>query len=48
VTTLLVVDPLFRRGVFSLSGGVGEGVLGDLFGSKDLLREQVRTENEER
>jgi hypothetical protein len=43
----LVVRPLFWRGVFSFSGGIGEDVLGNLFSSKDLLREQVKAENEE-
>jgi hypothetical protein len=43
----LVVCPLFWRGVFSLSGGIGEDVLGNLFSCKDLLREQVKAENEE-
>jgi hypothetical protein len=43
----LVVRPLFRRGVFSFSGGIGEDVLGNLFSSKDLLKEQVKAENEE-
>jgi hypothetical protein len=47
-TAQLVVGPLFRRGVFSFSGGIGEDVLRNLFSSKDLLREQVKTENEER
>jgi hypothetical protein len=45
--TQLVVCPLFQRGVFSFSGGIGEDVLGNLFSSKDLLREQVKVENEE-
>jgi hypothetical protein len=40
----LVVRPLFRRSVFSLSGGIREDVLGNLFCSKDLLREQVKAE----
>jgi hypothetical protein len=40
----LVVDPLFRRGVFFFSGGIEEDVLGDLFSSKDILRKQVKTE----
>jgi hypothetical protein len=43
----LVVGPLFRRGVFFFSGGIGEDVLGNLFSSKDLLREQVKAENKE-
>jgi hypothetical protein len=43
----LVVCPLFRRGIFSFSAGIGEDVLGNLFSSKDLLREQVKDENEE-
>jgi hypothetical protein len=43
----LVVCPLFRRGVFSFSGGIGEDVLGNLFSSKDLLREQVKAGNEQ-
>jgi stalled ribosome alternative rescue factor ArfA len=38
----LVVDPLFRRGVLFFSGGIGEDVLGNLFSSKDLFREQVK------
>jgi hypothetical protein len=44
----LVDGPLFWRGVFFFSGGIGEDVLGDLFGSKDFLREQVKAENRER
>jgi stalled ribosome alternative rescue factor ArfA len=40
----LVVDPLFRRGVFFFSGRIGEDVLGNLFSSKDLFRKQVKTE----
>jgi hypothetical protein len=43
----LVVRPLFRCGVFSFSGGIREDVLGNFFSSKDLLREHVKTENEE-
>jgi hypothetical protein len=42
----LVVGPLFRRGAFFFSGGIGEDVLGKLFSSKDLLREQVKAANE--
>jgi hypothetical protein len=42
-----VVRPLFRRGVLSLTGGIGEDVLRNLFSSKDLLRKQVKAENEE-
>jgi hypothetical protein len=42
----LVVRPLFRPGIFSFSGGIGEEVLGNFFSSKDLLREQFKTENE--
>jgi hypothetical protein len=41
----LVVGPLFRRGVFFFSGGIGEDVLGNLFSSKDFLREQIKAEN---
>jgi hypothetical protein len=43
----LVVGPLLRRGIFFFSGGIGEDVLGNLFSSKDFLREQVKTENRE-
>jgi hypothetical protein len=43
----LVVGPLFRRGVFLFSRGIGEDVLGNLFSSKNLLREQVKVENRE-
>jgi hypothetical protein len=43
----LVVCLLFRSGVFSFSGGIREDVLRNLFSSKDLLREQVKAENEE-
>jgi hypothetical protein len=43
----LVVGPLFRLGAFFFSGGIGEDVLGNLFSSKDLLREQVKAGNEE-
>jgi hypothetical protein len=42
----LVVGPLFWRGVFFFSGGIGEDVLGNLFSSKDLLREQVKAEKQ--
>jgi stalled ribosome alternative rescue factor ArfA len=44
----LVVDPLFRRDVLFFSKGIGEDVLGNLFSSKDLFREQVKTEKAER
>jgi hypothetical protein len=43
----LVVGPLFWRGVFFFSGGIGEAVLRNLFSSKDFLREQVKAENRE-
>jgi hypothetical protein len=43
-----MVDPLLRCGVFFFRGGVGEDVLGNLFNSKDLFREQVKTEKAER
>jgi hypothetical protein len=43
----LVVGPLFRRGAFFFSGGIREDVLGNLFSSKDLLRELVKAENRE-
>jgi hypothetical protein len=33
----LMVGPLFRRGVFFLSRGIGKDVLRDLFGTKDFL-----------
>jgi hypothetical protein len=46
-TAQLVVGPLFRRGAFFFSGGIGEDVLGNLFSSKDLLREQVEAESKE-
>jgi hypothetical protein len=46
-TTQLVVGPLFRRGAFFFSGGIGEDVHRNLFSSKYLLREQVKAENEE-
>jgi hypothetical protein len=46
-TTQLVVDLLFRRGVFFFSRGIREDVLGNLFSSKYLLWEQVKAENEE-
>jgi hypothetical protein len=48
VAAQLVVGPLFRRGVLFFGGGIVEDVLGNLFSSKNLLREQVKTENEER
>jgi hypothetical protein len=35
----LVVNLLFRRGVFFFSGGIGEDVLRNFFSSKDLLWE---------
>jgi hypothetical protein len=44
----LVVDPLFRRGVFFFRGGIGEDVLGNLFSPKDLFRKQVKTGKAER
>jgi hypothetical protein len=43
-----VVDPLFWRGVFFFSGRIGEDVLGNLFSSKDLFREQVKTGGKQR
>jgi hypothetical protein len=43
----LVVGPLFWHGVFFFSGRIREDVLGNLFSSKDLLREQVKAGNEE-
>jgi hypothetical protein len=43
----LVVGPLFRRGAFFFSGGIGDDVLGNLFSSKDLLRDKVKAENRE-
>jgi hypothetical protein len=44
----LVVNPLFRRGVFFFSGGIREDVLGHLFSPKDFFREQVKAgENKE-
>jgi hypothetical protein len=49
VVAQLVVRPLFRRGVFSFSGGVREDALRNLFSSKDkdFLREKVKAENRE-
>jgi hypothetical protein len=47
VMAQLVVGPLFRRSAFFFSGGIGEDVLGNLFNSKDLLREQVEAESKE-
>jgi hypothetical protein len=44
----LVINLLFRRGVFFLSGGIGEDVLGNFFSSKDLLWEQVEAERQKR
>jgi hypothetical protein len=44
----LVVSPLLQRGAFFFGGRIGEDVLGNLFSSKNLLREQVKAENEER
>jgi hypothetical protein len=41
--TQLVVDPLFRRGVFFFRGGIGEDVLRNLFSSKDFFSKQVKT-----
>jgi hypothetical protein len=38
----LVVYSLFRRGIFSFSGGIREDVLENLFSSKDLFRKQVK------
>jgi hypothetical protein len=38
----MVVNPLFRRGVFFFSGEIGEDVLGNLFRSKDLFRMLVK------
>jgi hypothetical protein len=43
----LVVGPLFRRGAFFFSGGIGEDVFGNLLSSKNLLMEQVKAENED-
>jgi hypothetical protein len=39
----LVVHPLFWCGILFFRGGVGEDVLGNLFGPKDLFRKQVKT-----
>jgi hypothetical protein len=39
----LVVNPLFRRGVFFFIGGVREDVLRNLFSSKDFFRKQIKT-----
>jgi hypothetical protein len=47
-TAQLVVDPLFRRGVFFFRGGIREHVLENLFSPKDLFRKQVKTGKEER
>jgi hypothetical protein len=44
----LVVDLLFRRGVFFFNRGIREDVLGNLFSSKDLLWEQVEAEKQRR
>jgi hypothetical protein len=41
-TAQLMVGPLFRRGAFFFSGGIGEDVLGNLFSSEDLLRSKSR------
>jgi hypothetical protein len=40
--TQLVVNPLFRRGVFFFRGGVREDVLGHFFSPKDFFRKQVK------
>jgi hypothetical protein len=37
VTVQLMIGPLFRRGVFFFSRGVGEDVLRDFFSAEDFL-----------
>jgi hypothetical protein len=36
-TAQLVIGPLFQRGVFFFTSGVGEDVLGDFFSTEDFL-----------
>jgi hypothetical protein len=44
----LVVNSLFRRGVFFFNGGIREDVLGHLSSPKDFFRKQVNAgENRE-
>jgi hypothetical protein len=38
----LVIDPLFRRGVFFFKGGVRGDVLGHFFGPKDFFRKKIK------
>jgi hypothetical protein len=47
-TAQLMVGPLFRRGVFLFSRGIGEDVLGDFFSTEDFLRQQVEAKLKER
>jgi hypothetical protein len=47
-TAQLMTGPLFRRGVFFLSRGVGEDVLRDFFSTKDFLRQQIEAKIKER
>jgi hypothetical protein len=47
-TAQLVVGLLFRRGVFFISRGIKEDVLGNFFSSKDLLWEKIMARNKRR
>jgi hypothetical protein len=47
-TTQLVGGLLFRHGIFFISRGIREDVLGNFFSSKDLLWVQVKAENKGR
>jgi hypothetical protein len=38
----LVIDPLFRRGVLLLKGGIRGNVLGHFFSPKDFFRKQIK------
>jgi hypothetical protein len=47
-TAQLMTGPLFRRGVFFFSRGVGEDVLRDLFSTEDFLQQQIQAEIKDR
>jgi hypothetical protein len=46
-TTRLMVGPLLMHGIFFFSRGVEADVLRDVFGAKNVLRQQVEAEVKE-
>jgi hypothetical protein len=44
----LVIDLLFRRGVFFFRGGIRGDVLGHFFSPKDFFKEQVKARENEK